>query len=255
MIVVIPNGRALADDSATGNNFAPDKVAGFAKFEQDLLDNLKPAIEKHYAAATDREQRALAGLSMGGAATAAPRRRPRRRRSSRRPFVVASQAFLVVPNNGCRSESRRTARAHWSCPGSPPPPRAGGRPGSASSRATLSLSGGWLEVVCRPATSNASLMVMGTPCSGPSRFFFARARSPPRAAALSAPSRSTTTRALIGPFRRAMRCRCASVASTELRRPFRMARASRVAVSESTCFQACPPCTPRRCTRPSHTRL
>ena len=66
MIVVIPNGRALADDSAKGNQFAPEKVAGFARFEQDLLDNLIPAIEKKYAALTDREHRALAGLSMGG---------------------------------------------------------------------------------------------------------------------------------------------------------------------------------------------
>jgi enterochelin esterase-like enzyme len=66
MIVVIPNGRALADDSATGNQMAPEKLAGFARFEQDLLDNLIPAIEKKYAALTDREHRALAGLSMGG---------------------------------------------------------------------------------------------------------------------------------------------------------------------------------------------
>jgi enterochelin esterase-like enzyme len=69
MIVVIPNGRALADDSATGNQFASEKVAGFARFEQDLLDNLIPAIEKQYAALTDREHRALAGLSMGGGQT------------------------------------------------------------------------------------------------------------------------------------------------------------------------------------------
>ena len=69
MIVVIPNGRALADDSATGDQFAPEKVAGFARFEQDLLDNLIPAIEKKYAALTDREHRALAGLSMGGGQT------------------------------------------------------------------------------------------------------------------------------------------------------------------------------------------
>ena len=58
--------RALADDSATGNQFAPEKVAGFARFEQDLLDNLIPAIEKKYSAVGDREHRALAGLSMGG---------------------------------------------------------------------------------------------------------------------------------------------------------------------------------------------
>lgn len=66
MIVVMPNGRALADDSASGNQFAPEKVAGFARFEQDLLGSLIPAIEKHYAAHTSREHRALAGLSMGG---------------------------------------------------------------------------------------------------------------------------------------------------------------------------------------------
>jgi hypothetical protein len=44
-------------------------VAGFARFEQDLLDNLIPAIEKKYAALTDREHRARAGLSMGGGQT------------------------------------------------------------------------------------------------------------------------------------------------------------------------------------------
>ena len=32
---------------------------------RDLLDNLIPAIEKKYATVTDREHRALAGLSMG----------------------------------------------------------------------------------------------------------------------------------------------------------------------------------------------
>lgn len=69
MIVVIPNGRALADDRATGNNFAPERVEGFARFERDLLDHLIPAIEKKYAARTDREHRALAGLSMGGGQT------------------------------------------------------------------------------------------------------------------------------------------------------------------------------------------
>ena len=69
MIVVIPNGRALADDRATGNNFAPERAEGFARFERDLLDHLIPAIEKKYSALTDREHRALAGLSMGGGQT------------------------------------------------------------------------------------------------------------------------------------------------------------------------------------------
>ena len=69
MIVVIPNGRALADDSATGNQFAPEKVAGFARFEQDLLGQSDSRDREGYAALTDGEHRALAGLSMGGGQT------------------------------------------------------------------------------------------------------------------------------------------------------------------------------------------
>lgn len=66
MIVVLPNGRAMKDDRATGNIMAPDKVQAFATFEKDLLDDLIPFIEKTYPALTDRENRAIAGLSMGG---------------------------------------------------------------------------------------------------------------------------------------------------------------------------------------------
>ena len=66
MIVVMPNGRAMKDDRATGNIMAPDKVEAFATFEKDLLNDLIPYIEKNYPALTDREHRAIAGLSMGG---------------------------------------------------------------------------------------------------------------------------------------------------------------------------------------------
>ncbi|TRX22293.1 alpha/beta hydrolase-fold protein [Flavobacterium franklandianum] len=66
MIVVMPNGRAIKDDRATGNIMAPDKVQGFANFERDLLDDLIPYIEKKYPVLKDRENRAIAGLSMGG---------------------------------------------------------------------------------------------------------------------------------------------------------------------------------------------
>jgi enterochelin esterase-like enzyme len=66
MIVVMPNGRAMKEDRATGNIFAPDKVQAFADFEQDLLNDLIPFIEETYPVYTDRENRALAGLSMGG---------------------------------------------------------------------------------------------------------------------------------------------------------------------------------------------
>ena len=66
MIVVMPNGRAMKDDHAVGNIMAPDKVEAFATFEQDLLNDLIPYIEKNYPVKIDREHRAIAGLSMGG---------------------------------------------------------------------------------------------------------------------------------------------------------------------------------------------
>ena len=66
MIVVMPNGRAMKDDRATGNIMAPDKVQAFADFEKDLLTDLIPFIEKKYPVLADREHRAIAGLSMGG---------------------------------------------------------------------------------------------------------------------------------------------------------------------------------------------
>lgn len=66
MIVVMPNGRAMKDDRATGNIMAPDKVQAFADFEKDLLNDLIPFIEKKYPVIKDRENRAIAGLSMGG---------------------------------------------------------------------------------------------------------------------------------------------------------------------------------------------
>lgn len=66
MIVVLPNGRAMKEDRATGNIMAPDKVQAFATFEQDLLNDLIPFIEKKYPVIKDREHRAIAGLSMGG---------------------------------------------------------------------------------------------------------------------------------------------------------------------------------------------
>lgn len=66
MIVVMPNGRAMKDDRATGNIFDKDKVEAFATFEKDLLNDLIPFIEKKFPVIKDREHRAIAGLSMGG---------------------------------------------------------------------------------------------------------------------------------------------------------------------------------------------
>ena len=66
MIVVMPNGRAAKDDSRKGNIMSPEKVQGFATFEQDLLNDLIPYMEKNFPVIKDRESRAIAGLSMGG---------------------------------------------------------------------------------------------------------------------------------------------------------------------------------------------
>ncbi len=64
MIIVMPNGRAQANDRAEGNVMA--SAPAFAKFEQDLLHDVIPAIETRYSVQADREHRGLAGLSMGG---------------------------------------------------------------------------------------------------------------------------------------------------------------------------------------------
>ena len=64
MIVVMPNGRAQKNDRAGGDVFAA--APAFANFERDLLNDIIPAIESRYSTSTNRESRALAGLSMGG---------------------------------------------------------------------------------------------------------------------------------------------------------------------------------------------
>lgn len=64
MIIVMPNGRAQKNDRPEGNIYAAGPA--FAAFEQDLLQDVIPAIEARYSVQADREHRALAGLSMGG---------------------------------------------------------------------------------------------------------------------------------------------------------------------------------------------
>jgi len=64
MIIVMPNGRAQKNDRPEGDIFAA--APAFATFEKDLLEDLIPAIESRYSTYTDRTNRALAGLSMGG---------------------------------------------------------------------------------------------------------------------------------------------------------------------------------------------
>ena len=63
MIVVMPNGRAQKNDRAEGDVFK--SAPAFAAFEKDLFEDVIPTIESHYSVQTDRDHRAIAGLSMG----------------------------------------------------------------------------------------------------------------------------------------------------------------------------------------------
>ncbi|HMJ64118.1 MAG TPA: alpha/beta hydrolase-fold protein [Candidatus Binatia bacterium] len=64
MIIVMPNGRAQPNDRPGTNAMAT--APAFGKFDKDLLNDLIPFIQSKYSVKTDRESRALAGLSMGG---------------------------------------------------------------------------------------------------------------------------------------------------------------------------------------------
>jgi alpha-N-arabinofuranosidase len=64
MIVVMPNGRAQKDDRPIGNVYAA--APAFENFEGDLLKDVIPFVEANYSVQTGAQNRALAGLSMGG---------------------------------------------------------------------------------------------------------------------------------------------------------------------------------------------
>jgi enterochelin esterase-like enzyme len=66
MIVVMPNGRAKKDDRAVGDIYSAENQAAFENFQYDLLNDLIPYVESKYPVLTDRVNRAIAGLSMGG---------------------------------------------------------------------------------------------------------------------------------------------------------------------------------------------
>ncbi len=69
LIAVFPNGRAQKNDHLQPGENAFATGPAFAVFERDLLDDVIPAIESRYSVKTDRDSRALAGLSMGGGQT------------------------------------------------------------------------------------------------------------------------------------------------------------------------------------------
>jgi enterochelin esterase family protein len=73
MIVVMTNGNAnqAAAPNEEPENLKPDAMAGpgamaFGKFEESLVKDVIPYIEKSYRVAKDKDNRAIAGLSMGG---------------------------------------------------------------------------------------------------------------------------------------------------------------------------------------------
>lgn len=66
MLVVLPNGRAMEDDRPGSDIFASEKVKAFETFEYDLIDDLIPHVEANYPVSAMRDDRAIAGLSMGG---------------------------------------------------------------------------------------------------------------------------------------------------------------------------------------------
>lgn len=71
MIVVMTNGNAT-QVAATVDYPVQSQGGGFgsdARFEQSIIDDVIPYIDSNYRTLTDRENRAIAGLSMGGAQT------------------------------------------------------------------------------------------------------------------------------------------------------------------------------------------
>src|SRR5262245_11954664 len=63
MIVVMPNGFASKPGQAGGGGGRGGRSDGL---EDDLLKDIIPHVEAKYPVKTDRESRAIAGLSMGG---------------------------------------------------------------------------------------------------------------------------------------------------------------------------------------------
>ncbi len=70
LIIVFPNGDSrltVTDTSAASRSGRADGFEGYRKpFEEDLLKDIIPYIDAHYATLADNKHRALAGLSMGG---------------------------------------------------------------------------------------------------------------------------------------------------------------------------------------------
>ena len=75
MIIVMPNGSAYQAagpgdaPSGTGSIRPPDYMSYRGKFEESLVKDIIPYVESHYRVLRDKDNRAIAGLSMGGGHT------------------------------------------------------------------------------------------------------------------------------------------------------------------------------------------
>jgi enterochelin esterase family protein len=73
MIVVMPAGHTgpfgFGAPPATTAATGASRPTAANTFEQDFVKDIRPYVEKHYRVLTDRPNRAMAGLSMGGAQT------------------------------------------------------------------------------------------------------------------------------------------------------------------------------------------
>lgn len=68
MIVVMPFGHTVREiKTADANSAAPTPGADMAAIEKELMGAVKPLIESKYRVLTDRNHRAIGGLSMGAA--------------------------------------------------------------------------------------------------------------------------------------------------------------------------------------------
>jgi enterochelin esterase-like enzyme len=68
LIMIFPSGDAVATVANPGGGGRGQEGYG-VKFEHDLLKDIIPYVESHYAVLADRDQRALVGMSMGGGQT------------------------------------------------------------------------------------------------------------------------------------------------------------------------------------------
>jgi enterochelin esterase-like enzyme len=70
MVVVMPAGHMTQTMPGMGRGGGGGGTAGAAdEFARDFVTDLMPYVEKHYRISTDRANRAIAGLSMGGGQT------------------------------------------------------------------------------------------------------------------------------------------------------------------------------------------